>query len=43
MEKKGSVLPEADIYIHLNVLIYLLDKNEVEKVRKNCIVLVVEC
>ncbi|GAA5801151.1 proteasome regulatory subunit C-terminal-domain-containing protein [Helicostylum pulchrum] len=30
-EKKGSVLPEVDIYLHLNVMIYLLDKNEIEK------------
>ncbi|KAG2198675.1 proteasome regulatory subunit C-terminal-domain-containing protein [Mucor mucedo] len=31
VEKKGSVLPEVDIYLHLNVLIYLLDKNEIAK------------
>ncbi|CAO3656321.1 unnamed protein product [Mucor hiemalis] len=30
-EKKGNVLPEVDIYLSLNVLIYLLDKNEIEK------------
>ncbi|KAI8090692.1 proteasome regulatory subunit C-terminal-domain-containing protein [Thamnidium elegans] len=30
-EKKESVLPEVDIYLHLNVMIYLLDKNEIEK------------
>lgn len=31
-EKKQAVLPEVDMYIQLNVLIYLLDKNELEKV-----------
>ncbi|EPB85306.1 hypothetical protein HMPREF1544_07920 [Mucor circinelloides 1006PhL] len=30
-DKKHAVLPEVDIYLHLNVLIYLLDKNEIEK------------
>ncbi|KAI8988817.1 proteasome regulatory subunit C-terminal-domain-containing protein [Pilobolus umbonatus] len=30
-ENKQNVLPEVDIYIHLNVLIYLLDKNELDK------------
>ncbi|KAI8883634.1 hypothetical protein K501DRAFT_219032 [Backusella circina FSU 941] len=30
-EEKGDVLPEVDIYITLNVLIYLLDNNESEK------------
>ncbi|KAI7863241.1 proteasome regulatory subunit C-terminal-domain-containing protein [Spinellus fusiger] len=30
-EKKNTVLPEIDIYLHLNVLITLLDKNELAK------------
>ncbi|KAI9306132.1 proteasome regulatory subunit C-terminal-domain-containing protein [Cunninghamella echinulata] len=30
-DKKSNILPEIDIYLHLNVLIYLLDKNELEK------------
>ncbi|CAO3611969.1 unnamed protein product [Cunninghamella echinulata] len=30
-DKKSTILPEIDIYLHLNVLIYLLDKNELEK------------
>ncbi|CAO3622927.1 unnamed protein product [Cunninghamella blakesleeana] len=30
-DKKSPILPEIDIYLHLNVLIYLLDKNELEK------------
>lgn len=32
-EERSSVLPEVDIYIHLNVLIYLLDENQIEKVK----------
>ncbi|KAG0749911.1 hypothetical protein G6F57_004433 [Rhizopus arrhizus] len=30
-EESSSVLPEVDIYIHLNLLIYLLDENQIEK------------
>ncbi|KAL0076148.1 proteasome regulatory subunit C-terminal-domain-containing protein [Phycomyces blakesleeanus] len=30
-EKNGSVLPEIDTYLHLHVLITLLDKNELKK------------
>ncbi|KAG1050586.1 hypothetical protein G6F43_007150 [Rhizopus delemar] len=30
-EERSSALPEVDIYIHLNVLIYLLDENQIEK------------
>ncbi|KAG1462773.1 hypothetical protein G6F56_005441 [Rhizopus delemar] len=30
-EEKQNALSEVDVYIHLNVLIYLLDKNEIEK------------
>ncbi|CEG81959.1 hypothetical protein RMATCC62417_16095 [Rhizopus microsporus] len=30
-EERPSVLPEVDMYIHLNVLIFLLDKNEIEQ------------
>ncbi|KAG0744330.1 hypothetical protein G6F57_001995 [Rhizopus arrhizus] len=29
--EKPNALPEVDMYIHLNVLIYLLDQNEIEK------------
>jgi 26S proteasome regulatory subunit N3 len=32
-DKNSSILPEIDIYLHLNVLIYLMDNNELEKVR----------
>lgn len=31
-DKTSPILPEIDIYLHLNVLIYLMDKNELEKV-----------
>ncbi|KAI9483090.1 MAG: proteasome regulatory subunit C-terminal-domain-containing protein [Benjaminiella poitrasii] len=30
-DKISTVLPEVDVYLYLNVLIYLLDKNELEK------------
>ncbi|KAG1143702.1 hypothetical protein G6F37_003298 [Rhizopus arrhizus] len=30
-EERSNVLPEVDIYIHLNLLIYLLDENQIEK------------
>ncbi|CEJ03868.1 hypothetical protein RMCBS344292_17843 [Rhizopus microsporus] len=30
-EERPNVLPEVDMYIHLNVLIFLLDKNEIEQ------------
>ncbi|SAL96372.1 hypothetical protein [Absidia glauca] len=30
-DKTSSILPEIDIYLHLNVLIYLMDNNELEK------------
>lgn len=32
-DKKSTILPEIDIYLHLNVIIFLLDKNDLEKVR----------
>ncbi|KAI8379078.1 proteasome regulatory subunit C-terminal-domain-containing protein [Radiomyces spectabilis] len=32
-DKKGSILPEIDMYLHLNVLIFLLDNNELQKGR----------
>ncbi|ORX45525.1 hypothetical protein DM01DRAFT_1340032 [Hesseltinella vesiculosa] len=30
-QDRRTILPEVDIYLHLNVIIYLLDKNELEK------------
>ncbi|ORZ22444.1 proteasome regulatory subunit C-terminal-domain-containing protein [Absidia repens] len=30
-DKISTILPEIDIYLHLNVIIYLLDKNELDK------------
>ncbi|ORZ25224.1 proteasome regulatory subunit C-terminal-domain-containing protein [Absidia repens] len=30
-DKKSTILPEIDIYLHLNVIIFLLDKNDLEK------------
>ncbi|SAM07506.1 hypothetical protein [Absidia glauca] len=30
-DKKSAILPEIDIYLHLNVIIYLLDKKELDK------------
>ncbi|KAI8337186.1 proteasome regulatory subunit C-terminal-domain-containing protein [Chlamydoabsidia padenii] len=30
-DKKSTTLPEIDIYLHLNVIIYLLDKKELDK------------
>lgn len=32
-DKKPAILPEIDIYLHLNVIIYLLDKKELDKVK----------
>lgn len=32
-EQATNVLPEVDVYLHLLVIIYLLDKQEYEKVR----------
>lgn len=33
-EEGSSKLPEVEMYLHLLVLIYLLDKNELQKVAK---------
>lgn len=31
-DKKTSILPEVDMYLHLLTVIYLLDQNELDKV-----------
>lgn len=33
-KEKSNELPEVDMYLHLLTLIYLLDQNQLEKVKK---------